>query len=364
MNHLNKNITKSIWIAYLGKRGGGLHLLRQTEQTLLTTEFSLLSIVSKNENSSIDNRKMFFTPSPSLIGICHLFTFPVLSFIYFFRNRKCLPIALVQIMPSPMDYWLDVWCHLFRIKIYRVIHDFEPHPGEMWPTKKAIRIRLNRATRIFVFSTYVSENLQKSYGKVALKCKLPDEIEWAGVVSDELREKVESLPRPLVLFIGRVKKYKGLDFFLDAVEDYSKFDFSILIAGSGSVKLRVQENITFWNHWLSEAEINFLLAEANVVVFPYIEASQSGIVPLAIMKNKVILASQVGALEEQLEGYPNKELFISGDQASMLKGLEACFSRYDLPNWFPKNTGQNPYLTLGDQVIRVLNLKAGEAKSE
>jgi glycosyltransferase involved in cell wall biosynthesis len=364
MSHFNKSNTKRIWIAYLGKRGGGLHLLRQTEQILTTTEYSLISIVSKDENSSIDNRKIFSTPSPTLIGIWHLFTFPVLSFMYFFRNRKCLPMALVQIMPSPMDYWLDVWCHLFRIKVFRVIHDFEPHPGEMWPTKKAIRIRVNRATQMFVFSRYVSENLQKSYSKVAIQCKLPEEIAWEGVVSEELRKKVEGLSRPIVLFIGRIKKYKGLDFFLDAMEGYSKFDFSILIAGSGTVKPRVQEKISYWNHWLSEAEIDFLLTEADVVVFPYIEASQSGIMPLAIMKNKVILSSEVGALKEQLEGYPIKELFISGDQGNMLKGLEACFSRYNLPTRLQKNTGKYQNLTLGDQVIQMLNVKAGEAKSE
>jgi glycosyltransferase involved in cell wall biosynthesis len=273
-------------------------------------------------------------------------------------------MALVQIMPSPMDYWLDVWCHLFRIKVFRVIHDFEPHPGEMWPTKKAIRIRVNRATQMFVFSRYVSENLQKSYSKVAIQCKLPEEIAWEGVVSEELRKKVEGLSRPIVLFIGRIKKYKGLDFFLDAMEGYSKFDFSILIAGSGTVKPRVQEKISYWNHWLSEAEIDFLLTEADVVVFPYIEASQSGIMPLAIMKNKVILSSEVGALKEQLEGYPIKELFISGDQGNMLKGLEACFSRYNLPTRLQKNTGKYQNLTLGDQVIQMLNVKAGEAKSE
>ena len=207
--------TDLIWIACLSKRGGGIHLLRETEKIMEKSDFPIISIVSENGNSSLASCKVLTTPSLSAAKLIHFFTFPFVSFALFYKNRKELPSTLIQIMPSPMDYWLDIWCRVYKVQIFRAIHDFQPHPGEIWPTKKAIKRRIRQATAIFVFSSYVLENLQQVSDKSIYKCSLPEKIELKGKVSNRLREEILNLEHPLVLFIGRIKKYKGLDFFLD-----------------------------------------------------------------------------------------------------------------------------------------------------
>jgi glycosyltransferase involved in cell wall biosynthesis len=349
-----ENLDGSIWIAYLGKRGGGLHLLRQTEKLLINSNFSLLSIVSGEKISLLENQKILFTPSLNLYGIGRLITFPFLSFLHFYRNRKHLPLALIQIMPSPMDFWLDIWGHLFGVEIFRAVHDYERHPGEIWPTSGEIRRRINFATRIFVFSDHVSQNLPKSSAGKVFQCILPDELENDGSISLELKEEVRNLERPIVLFIGRIRKYKGLEFLLDSLGDYSKVNFSILVAGSGLLNVRNYKNVCIWNHWLSDSEVDFLLTEANIVVFPYMEASQSGLMPMAKKKNKVILATNVGSFEEQLIGYQRKVLVDYGDSEGLIIGLETCLPMANRLSESDINYGALQSITLGDQVMKLL----------
>lgn len=322
------------------------------------SNFSVFSIVAAKGNSSITNHVALSTPSFDLVKIFRLVTFPVVSFALFYKNRNKLPTALIQIMPSPMDYWLDIWCQVFGVQIFRAIHDFQSHPGEAWPTKMAIKRRISLATNLFVFSTFVSENLAPELGKSIYKCSLPEKISPEGSVSPELREMVLNVKHPLVLFIGRIRKYKGLDFFLETLRDYSKPSISILIAGSGSINLGNYKNVLLWNQWLTESEIDFLLTEANIVVFPYLEASQSGVVPLAMKKNRVILATKVGSLGEQLEGYQRKVLIDPGDGKSLLKGLEASIDLLSEHKLLENESEIHQSMPLGDAIIEALMKKS------
>ena len=350
------NISESqlIWIACLSKRGGGVHLLRETEQILVKSGFSIFSIVSIKQNSSIANCKVLNTPSLTVFKLIHFFTFPFTSFALFYRSRSKLPVALIQIMPSPMDYWLDIWCRIFGVRIYRAIHDFQPHPGEIWPTKTAIQHRINNAAEVFAFSAFVLENLYPMSDKRIHKCSLPVEIKPDGSISPGLRNLVSKLEHPLVLFIGRIRKYKGLDFFLEATSDYSNSDFSFLIAGSGSINVTERKNVFLWNEWLTEAEIDFLLNEADVVVFPYLEASQSGVIPLAMKKNKVILATKVGSLGEQLNGYERKVLVDPGISKSLIEGLDVAIHLSSNQHTFKNSPTIGHMIPLGEVIKGVL----------
>jgi glycosyltransferase involved in cell wall biosynthesis len=326
---MNPEVKNVIWIVFLGKQGGGVPLLRETELVLSESRYSVLSIVSKIENSILPNSIEIRTPHKSVKGLIHFVTFPLCTFILFFRSRRSLPLALVQIMPSPMDYWLDLWCAVFKIPVYRAIHDFAPHPGELWPTRGALKRRLKLATTLFVFSNFVASNLDVWRAKGISKCQLPAENYPEGGIDLALEKIVHDLSSPLVLFIGRFREYKGLSFLLDALMDSPELKCSFLLAGSGQIDIGMSKKVSVWNHWLSESEIDFLLTSADIVIFPYIEASQSGMLSLAKGKGRIILATKVGALEEQLEGYDDKILVKTLDLVGLVQGLVDCIKLYE-----------------------------------
>lgn len=321
---MTSEANKTVWVVFLGKKGGGVHLLQETELSLSQFGYLVTTIVSNISNSNLSNSIEIRTPYRSAGGLVFFLIFPIHSFIFFFRSRKKLPIALVQIMPSPMDYWIDLWSLLFKVPIFRAIHDLAPHPGELWPTKSAIKRRLIFATNIFVFSSFVGNNIENKNAKTISKCNLPVMVFPNGVVDPRLKSIVEDLDGPIVLFVGRFKEYKGLEFFLKALKNSPHLNCSFLLAGSGNIDIDLNSRISMWNQWLSEAEIDYLLTHSDIVVFPYIEASQSGMLSLAKGKRKIILVTRVGALEEQLEDYVDKIIVEPHDVKGLVKGLESC----------------------------------------
>ena len=127
-----------------------------------------------------------------------------------------------------------------------------------------------------------------------------------------------------------------------------------MIAGAGSIKTFEHENVHLWNYWLTEAEIEFLLSESSIVIFPYLEASQSGVIPLAVKKNKIILATKVGGLEEQLEGYEKKVLVNPCDENELIKGIKECIRIAKNPMYLGENHDTSISQALGNQILKVL----------
>ena len=111
-----------------------------------------------------------------------------------------------------------------------------------------------------------------------------------------------------ILFLGRIEKYKGVDLLLDAFFEVNKKmpNINLTIAGNGNLKpylpkiKRSEKAITVINKWLEDEEIGDLIYDCDFLVLPYIDASQSGIIPLAFGCGKTVIATNVGALSEQV----------------------------------------------------------------
>jgi glycosyltransferase involved in cell wall biosynthesis len=60
-------------------------------------------------------------------------------------------------------------------------------------------------------------------------------------------------------------------------------------------------NFIIYNGWVSQEQTEELFARASVIALPYIEATQSGIVPTAYAYAKPVVASNVGGLPSQVD---------------------------------------------------------------
>lgn len=118
---------------------------------------------------------------------------------------------------------------------------------------------------------------------------------------------LESVPR--LLFFGRIWEYKGLEYLIraqplvTAAIPGAKF----VIGGTGEDFERYRrmmvnpECFEVHNEWISDAERARMFAEASVVVLPYVEASQSGVIPIAYTYGKPVIATRVGGLPDMVE---------------------------------------------------------------
>ncbi|MFT6034489.1 MAG: starch synthase, partial [Marivirga sp.] len=109
-----------------------------------------------------------------------------------------------------------------------------------------------------------------------------------------------------ILFFGRIWKYKGLQYFIDAanliIQRHPKTMFYIVGKGEELSKYSFEEknkdNFFIDNRRVTLGEAAVYYQNASVVVLPYIEATQSGVIPAAYAFGKPVIATKVGAIHE------------------------------------------------------------------
>lgn len=113
----------------------------------------------------------------------------------------------------------------------------------------------------------------------------------------------------LVLFFGRIWGYKGLDVLIRAeplITDEVP-DARIVIAGQGEDFERYRrmmvhpESFVVHNTYVSDQVRAELFQRSSLVVLPYVEATQSGVIPVAYTFAKPVVATTVGGLPEQVD---------------------------------------------------------------
>src|SRR4030043_34075 len=112
-----------------------------------------------------------------------------------------------------------------------------------------------------------------------------------------------------VLFFGRISRYKGLDILIKAEPLITQQipDAKIVIAGSGQDFGRYESLITnrsrfeIQNRFISHREVPKFFRRTAVVVLPYVEASQSAVVPIAYMFGKPVVVTNVGSIPEVVD---------------------------------------------------------------
>lgn len=110
----------------------------------------------------------------------------------------------------------------------------------------------------------------------------------------------------LVLFFGRIWKYKGLEYLIMAEPLITKEipDAKIIIAGAGEDfkkyenMMHNRDNFIIYNYRIPYKEGAELFQRCSLVVLPYIEASQSGVIPTAYGFKKPVVVTSVGSLPE------------------------------------------------------------------
>lgn len=113
-----------------------------------------------------------------------------------------------------------------------------------------------------------------------------------------------------ILFFGRVSPYKGIEYLVEAIEElHTKgLKLNTIIAGSGQIYFEIknfnQLKITFINKYISNLELVALIEGTKMVVCPYTDATQSGVVMTAFAFQRPVIASNVGGFKDVIiDGY-------------------------------------------------------------
>jgi glycosyltransferase involved in cell wall biosynthesis len=124
--------------------------------------------------------------------------------------------------------------------------------------------------------------------------------------------------------VGRIRQYKGIENLIAAFNDLKLKDIELVIAGEGRLSVNLDQRVKVINRWLEDNEIASLIKNSEVVVFPYTEASQSGILPYCVSESKKVVVTPLPGLLEQTEGYRNTFVTKNFEIDSLLNALHAA----------------------------------------
>jgi hypothetical protein len=320
-----------MYLVYLGRRGGGIQLLIDTSLTLTRNKVShtiLLSSQTKAYETLLksDHAEVKFYDIPHQFSdLFNLHSYPA----YIFSVLKFLKVSwkpdhttLVQIMPSPLDSIFDLLQSKKKFELVRCIHDYSPHPGETWPSSKRVHKMIKKADKVICFSDYVLQKVQK-VNPNSCYLELPSDFYCVGEPSEFMSIEVERIKKDSslsVLFLGRGIDYQGVNMLEGVIDGFPHLNF--ILAGEGEAIRNAQGDFLKFNYWISDADFIFLLQSVDIVIFPYIEASQSGTVPLARRARKFIVSSNAGGLPEQLDGYSRGAVYDSVSATDLHRALQ------------------------------------------
>jgi glycosyltransferase involved in cell wall biosynthesis len=204
-------------------------------------------------------------------------------------------------------------------KVLFICDNVIPHerrPGDVAFTKYAFR----KSDYFIVLSNSVEQDLlkyfpQARYRKVAHPIY---EIFGQSVAKTQAREKLGITTKHVVLFFGYVRKYKGLMVLLDAMKEFydnaigssnkDLADVTLLVVGEfyddeakyrEKVKeLNIGNIVRFVSDYVPNDQVGVYFGASDVVVLPYLSATQSGIVQIAYNFDRPVIATDVGGLSE------------------------------------------------------------------
>ncbi|MCA9898143.1 MAG: glycosyltransferase [Anaerolineales bacterium] len=157
-----------------------------------------------------------------------------------------------------------------------------------------------------------------------------------------------SLPpdRPLLLFCGLVRPYKGLDILLEAIA-LVKRPLHLLVAGEfwqdglaesqkQIARLGLADHVTIIDAYLPNELLAAYIKRANVVVLPYRSATQSGIIQIAFGLNTPVITTHVGGLAEAVADGRTGLVIPPENPTALAAAIERYFAQ-ELEGMFREN---------------------------
>jgi glycosyltransferase involved in cell wall biosynthesis len=242
------------------------------------------------------------------------------------------------------SFWAPLWAFMARgvkrlpikPKLLFICHNVVPHERRPWDGM-ALRLALAPGDGFITHSQPEAHQLRRLFpgGRVEV-AHLPT---YASLGEGELVDLPFELPqdRPLILFFGFVRRYKGLDVLLEALpEVLANQPVHLLVVGEfwqndksyleQVRQLDLETAVTLVNAYIPDEELVACIRAADVVVLPYRSATQSAAVQLAFGLGKPVITTNVGGLSEVVEHGRTGLVVPSEEPKALAKSINRYFS--------------------------------------
>jgi glycosyltransferase involved in cell wall biosynthesis len=206
----------------------------------------------------------------------------------------------------------------YKGKILFITENIISHEGR-FIDRFLTKLGLKNADFFLALSNIVENELKKLYKKPVFRSELPIYDSYSfneNFFQDDEKEKLGYKKNDIIiLFFGYVRKYKGLNVLIDSIpkviSNNNKIKFLVVGEFYDSYdkyvnqinKLNIKEHIKILNKFVPNEDVGKYYTAADLVVLPYLSATQSGILNIAYGFRKPVLVTRVGGLaDDVIEG--------------------------------------------------------------
>jgi glycosyltransferase involved in cell wall biosynthesis len=159
---------------------------------------------------------------------------------------------------------------------------------------------------------------------------------YERVDRDAARKALDLDGDNMILSFGLIRPYKGIPYLIrafDLLPEETARRSRLLLVGEiwedrASVEQaiadsRYKDRITLVDRYVSDDEIPDFFSAADIVVLPYLRASQSAVAHVAMTFGKPVIVSKVGGLEESMVDYKGTYFVPPADPAAIRDAMMA-----------------------------------------
>lgn len=248
--------------------------------------------------------------------IYSLFYLPFPLLMTFFKMRRYNVLYLPY-----FHFWNLHFILLFRLfgkRVVYTVHDGVLHTGENSFLPRILNnLSIRCATELIFLTNYVQALVTNKFNLKKRTHVIPH-----GILNKNKTDYKRDINKKNVLFFGRISKYKGVEMLMESFDKMNNPDAKLIIAGESIYEIQYlkKENITIIDRYIEDMEIDKLFYEATILVIPYLEATQSGVISLGINYEVPMICTQTGGLQEQLN--EDEAVWVKPEIESIKEGME------------------------------------------
>ena len=315
-------MSKRILVNYTGRTKAGPVFAYEMTKGLLDNGAEVYAVVSAQAENIEDWRTLPLKRLIELNTYTNKWEFIRRTIIFYLWGRSQLIHAFdgerFDAIYCPMvTLWTRMINRVFpHVPLFFTLHDPVAHEGgsvwNKWILADKTREEAIRAKKVILLTEIFCEVVQRRYGRssediLVIPHGVFDYDRKAKTESPALFEKRNN--QMTFLFFGRIEDYKGIDILLEAYQQLEDItdNVQLVVAGEGDFSrygdgFSKLKSAVLINRNIKDDEVAALFeGEKIVTVLPYRNATQSGVINIAMTHHSLVIAASVGGLPEQLQ---------------------------------------------------------------
>jgi glycosyltransferase involved in cell wall biosynthesis len=333
-------------------RGGIAHYTAQLIKALSDANHMVFTVSYKRQYPKwLYPGKSDKDPSQSATHIGALYLLDPLNPITWYQTAKQIDKTKPDLVI--IQWWTTFWAPAYaglgailrwkKIKVGYIIHNVFPHEQhffDSWLSKLA----LSKGNVFLAQTEGEKQKLQKLLPRSeVVVSNLPTYtfLTTQQISKEEARIKIGfPLNRPLILFFGIVRAYKGLKYLIDSMalmkrENSENIPF-LLVAGEiwedkslfqeQIERLDLKDCVQLDDRYIPDEEAAIIFSAADMLVAPYIDGTQSAAVGLALGFGLPLIVTEIVADGIAAEKKQNIQVVKAGDANAISQAIKKTIS--------------------------------------